>query len=90
MVSKELSRTLIVEVEAIMNSRPLLYVNDDVDSREALTPAHFLSVNCMHGTPDVDELYTPRENACDGLLQSWRIGQTHLNNFWKIWSTEYL
>ena len=44
-----------------MNSRPLLYVNDDVGSGQPLTPGHFLSVNCMHGTPNIDELYTPDE-----------------------------
>ena len=90
MVSKEQLETLIVEIEAIMNSRPLLYVNDDVGSGQPLTPGHFLSVNCMHGTPNIDELYNPDESSCDSLLQSWRIGQTHLDVFWKIWSTEYM
>ena len=90
MVSKEQLATLMVEIEAIMNSRPLLYVNDDVGSGEALTPGHFLSVNCKHGTPNIAELYTPDESSCNSLLQSWRIGQTHLDMFWKIWSTEYM
>ena len=57
MVSKEQLATLMVEIEPIMISRPLIYVNDEVNSGEASTPGHFLSTNCKHGTPTIDKCY---------------------------------
>ena len=89
-VNKEQIITLIIEVEAVMNSRPLVYIGDDVNSREALTPAHFLSTNCKHGFPDIDVGYNPVEISSDGLLETWKKGQVYLNNFWNIWLKEYL
>ena len=90
-VSKEQLSTLLIEVEAVMNTRPLVYVGDDINSGEALTPAHFLGTNCKLGLPDAAvEEYSPYELSSDDLLESWRRGQVHLNNFWKIWTNDYL
>ena len=90
-VNKEQLNTLLVEVEAVMNTRPLVYIGDDINSEEALTPAHFLGTNCKLGLPDVElDSYAPTELPSDSLLESWRRGQVHLNNFWKIWSNDYM
>ena len=37
--------TLIKEIEAVVNSRPLVYVGDDIDSSLVITPGHFLTLN---------------------------------------------
>ena len=90
-VTKEKLSTLLVGVEAVMNTRPLVYVGDDINSGEALTPAHFLGANCKLGLPDAaTEEYSPSELSSDNLLESWRRGQVYLNNFWRIWSNDYL
>ena len=89
-VSKEQLNTLLVEVEGVMNTRPLVYIGDDINSEEALTPAHFLGTNRKLGFPDVELGYTPTELTCYNLLDSWKWGQVHLNNFWKVWSQDYL
>jgi hypothetical protein len=34
--------TVLTEVEAVLNSRPLTYVYNEVDELQPLTPAHFL------------------------------------------------
>ena len=89
-VTREQMSTIIVEIEAIVNSRPLMYLDDDINSGEALTPAHFLSVNYKTGVPDVNVEYRPNEGSSKILLESWKRGQIQLNNFWKIWINDYL
>ena len=54
-----------------MNTRPLVYVGDDINSGEALTPAHFLGTNCKLGLPDAEnEGYSPSELSSDHTLLS--------------------
>lgn len=38
----ELLRTMLTEIESVINSRPLTFVSIDVSDQEALTPNHFL------------------------------------------------
>ena len=37
--------TLLAEIEAVLNSRPLTYVYEDFESGFTLTPAHFMVAN---------------------------------------------
>jgi len=41
-ISLVVLQTLIVEVEAILNDRPLTHVSSDIEDAEPLTPAHLL------------------------------------------------
>ena len=43
-------QTILTEVEAIINTRPLAYVDNDLEN-QIITPAHFLSINIQTGTP---------------------------------------
>jgi hypothetical protein len=45
--------TVITEIEAVVNSRPLVYADDDINSGQVLTPGHFLSINYKTGHPDI-------------------------------------
>ncbi|XP_071138465.1 uncharacterized protein [Mytilus edulis] len=88
-------QTLLKEVEAIINSRPLVYVGDDINSTITLTPSQFLSLNPKVGIPEIDfDIKDPNYKRCespsDKLLQLWKKGQGLLNSFWSIWSEEYL
>ncbi|XP_053376986.1 uncharacterized protein LOC123529097 [Mercenaria mercenaria] len=88
-------QTLLKEVEATVNSRPLVYVNDDINSNITLTPNQFLGLNPKTGIPtttteDMDSDYSPYEITSVKLLSIWRKGQHVLNEFWKIWREEYL
>ncbi|CAC5390307.1 unnamed protein product [Mytilus coruscus] len=88
-------QTILKEVEAIINSRPLVYVGDDINSRITLTPSHFLSLNPKVGIPEIDfDIRDPNYKRCesssDKLLQLWKKGQRLLNSFWAIWREEYL
>ena len=37
--------TVLTEVEAVVNCRPLVYVDDDINSNLVLTPSDFLSLH---------------------------------------------
>ncbi|XP_052787361.1 uncharacterized protein LOC128222416 [Mya arenaria] len=87
-------QTLIKEIESVINTRPLTYVGDDVNSMITLTPSSFLTLNPKIGIPSVDidsdTDYTPYESSAQKLLQIWKKGQKLLNSFWKMWREEYL
>ena len=90
-------QTVLSEVEAVVNSRPLVYVGDDVNSTLTLTPAHFLSQNQHTGVPVLDTEgigndpdFHVQLSSHEKLLDNWKRGQSHLNRFWEIWSNEYL
>ncbi|XP_060597240.1 uncharacterized protein LOC132751135 [Ruditapes philippinarum] len=88
------AQTLIKEIEAVVNSRPLVYIGDDVNSTIALTPSHFLTLNPKIGIPQVsdenDSEYLPTESSSEKLLKIWKKGQKLLNKFWQIWKNDYL
>ena len=88
--------TILKEAEAVINSRPLLYVGDDINSSMTLTPAHFLTLNPKIGLPTTtgddtnDADYNPEFSSADTLLVTWEKGLKHLSSFWKIWRNKYL
>ena len=49
--------TLLTEIEAILNSRPLTYVYEEFESGFVLTPSHFLVMNRKLGLPAIDDEY---------------------------------
>ncbi|UYV60400.1 hypothetical protein LAZ67_1001040 [Cordylochernes scorpioides] len=75
--------TLLTQIEAILNSRPLLPLDSNFDSYEALTPSHFLIGSPILAIPDevVDDL---------SHISRWKCIQSMKNIFWKKWSQDYL
>ena len=88
--------TVLKETVAIINSRPLVYVGDDINSGTPLTPAHFLSLNPNIGLPnfapedDYDINFNPKVNSAETLIAGWKKGLKHLDKFWQVWRNEYL
>jgi hypothetical protein len=89
-VTIEELQTLVLEISAVLNGRPLVYSEDDAGD-EALTPAHlmFRCSDIFPGIPDIDE-YRRRVTQRDALLQHWKTGQKVLKVFWDAWQTQYL
>ena len=88
--------TILKEAEAVISSRPLVYVGGDINSYVTLTPSHFLTLNPKFGLPactqdDTDDIdYNPETSSADRLLFTWKKGLKHLSSFWKIWRDDYL
>ena len=87
--------TIITEIEAVLNSRPLCYIGDETDMGHVLTPNHFLSLNQNCGMKEIDinvddPEFVEKINSADQLLESWKRGQNLLNNFWTCQKNDYL
>lgn len=81
----EILRGMMAEVENIINSRPLTYIPIDDETKEALTPNHFLlgTSNGMKPLSSYDDTGYILRNTC---LSS----QKYAEHFWKRWIAEYL
>ena len=77
--------TLLAQIEACLNSRPLVPLPNDDDGVEALTPGHFLIGRPLESLPDPVESYRSIT-----LLRRWHLCQAIIRHFWKRWSTDYL
>ena len=60
-------QTIIVEIEGILNDRPLTYISSDVKDPEPLTPAHLLYsrriISLPYHSVEEDELDDPGESV---------------------------
>lgn len=81
---EELS-TLIAQVEACLNSRPLQALSDDPDDVTALTPGHFLIGMELNAVPEASLTNTPVNR-----LLRWQLLQKMRDHFWERWSQEYI
>lgn len=77
--------TMLTQVEACLNSRPLTPLSDDPNDLQPLTPAHFLIGESLQSFPEPDYTTTPTNRL--NLLQ---LTQRRLQDFWKRWKREYL
>nr|XP_041632303.1 uncharacterized protein LOC121502668 [Drosophila kikkawai] len=77
--------TVIVEVEAILNSRPLTPMSSDPTDTSALTPGHFLIGEPLTAAPDAN-LASPGKT----LVKRWELVSRLKQMFWDQWSMEYL
>ncbi|XP_018376619.1 PREDICTED: uncharacterized protein LOC108769890 [Trachymyrmex cornetzi] len=77
--------TVLCEIEAILNSRPITSLSTDPNDLECLTPGHFLIGEPLNSFPcrDVSDV---NENR---LIRWQRVEQVR-QHFWRRWSTEYL
>lgn len=77
--------TYVVEIEAILNSRPLSLMFSDPNDLLPLTAGHFLIGGPMTSLPDVDFIDTSTNR-----LSAWQHAQKPKQHFWTRWNKEYL
>ncbi|XP_073961416.1 uncharacterized protein [Choristoneura fumiferana] len=84
-IKEDVLITLLLEAEAIINSRPLTYISSSPDSPEAITPFHFIlgSSSVVPWTSSLTDADLLRR--CD-----WRRTLRLADKFWARWLHEYL
>ena len=80
--------TLLFEIESCVNSRPLVYSGDDVDSSCPLTPSHFL-IGRASGFQSKPVEHTAGVSPVSLSLRA-RMRKERLDRFWDVWSADYL
>lgn len=77
--------TLFIQIEAMLNSRPLYPLSSDPNDFSVLTPGHFLTLEPLTSVPDEDLTSTNLTR-----LRRWQLIQRFQQDFWKRWRNEYL
>nr|XP_055027021.1 uncharacterized protein LOC129416681 [Misgurnus anguillicaudatus] len=84
-VPEEVLTTVLVEIEGILNSRPLGYVSSDVADIDPVTPNSLLMGRLSSALPQV--VYPESEILS---RKRWRHSQILIENFWKCFIRYYL
>lgn len=86
---KVMGRTLLTEVEAVINSRPLTYLHTDCSEPSSLTPVHFLVGQRLTTLPPQPAQPTPvgkPVTACAArMTKRWQYRQKLINDYWNGW-----
>lgn len=77
--------TLLYQVEAILNSRPLAPLSSDPNDLQPLTPGHFLVGRPLSALPEPDVTLLP-----ENRLDNFQIIQKFIQHLWTRWSKEYI
>lgn len=88
--------TIILECEAMVNSRTLTYTGSTVDDSLVLRPVDFLipyaNVNQFMALKDNprDEDYLPSISTKDQAIQYFNKHLNYLEQLWRTWTQQYL
>lgn len=77
--------TVLSQIEALLNSRPLCPLSTDPRDLTCLTPGHFLIGKALTAFPERDVSEIP-----DNRLKFFEMCSKARHQFWKCWSAEYL
>lgn len=78
-------QTYVIEIEGILNSRPLTPLSTDPQDLRPLTPFHFLIGDSPQALPEIDLSGQPANR-----LSHWEHITRTKQHFWRRWHKEYL
>ncbi|XP_020614969.1 uncharacterized protein LOC110053118 [Orbicella faveolata] len=81
--------TLVVEIECVLNSRPLTYVFSE-DRVEPLTPSHLLTGRRLLSIPDESIVAEEESSDVEILTRRQRYVTSLSSHFWSRWKREYV
>jgi hypothetical protein len=84
LTSQEMN-TLLIRIEACLNSRPITPISSDPNDLQPLTPGHFLIGEPLNCFPEYDFTEVPINR-----LARWEFVERLRQQFWKRWTKEYL
>ncbi|XP_062703501.1 uncharacterized protein LOC134285959 [Aedes albopictus] len=85
LITAEQFQTLLTQIEALLNSRPLTQLSNSPEDLDVLTPGHFLVHRPLTSIPEPSY-----EELPSNRLSQWQQIQEYLRRLWKRWPTEYL
>ncbi|XP_011705133.1 PREDICTED: uncharacterized protein LOC105460385 [Wasmannia auropunctata] len=77
--------TVLTQIEAVLNSRPLTQLANDPTDLQPLTPGHFLIGEPMNAIPEPDISEVPMNR-----LTRYQLLEQMRQYFWSRWSKEYV
>ncbi|XP_064462464.1 uncharacterized protein LOC135373131 [Ornithodoros turicata] len=81
--------TILAEIEAVMNSRPLTYVSEDPNDFAAITPSHFLVGHRLTALPSREPRAATGSTPVD-LRRRWIYQERLTDRLWEKWTKEYI
>lgn len=84
-LTSEEFNTVLIQIEACLNSRPLCPISNDPDDFEALTPGHFLIGQALVTMP-----HPNIRHLAMNRLSRFQYLQRLTQDYWNNWSHEYL
>ncbi|GFY54957.1 integrase catalytic domain-containing protein [Trichonephila inaurata madagascariensis] len=82
--------TVLCEIETVLNSRPITYIDSDSTENFPLTPSHFLLGRRLTSLPAVKLSTVDCVVDKKVLLKRFNYRERLLNNFWRQWRKDYL
>lgn len=79
--------TVLVEVEAVINSRPITFVYNDHNEPDPLSPSNFIIGSRLTVLPSPE---CKTESTRSELTKRWKHRQLLLEHFWKRFYKEYI
>ena len=95
LVTVEELTTVLLEIEATVNDRPLTYVNSDMEEAEIITPSHLLRGRRLRTFPkeiiNEEEISDPTVfGSRSAITNRYRFITKLSTDWWKLWINEYL